>query len=85
MKLLLVSLVFSAACAFRAPSVVTRQTTHLNENFGLGVGENTYANQVEQLGGEANYKQWVNKVQDNSFLNRKVSLLLLTFYFFVNR
>ena len=76
MKFLLFVLL-GVASAFQAPNPSTqRPATHLNENFGLGVGENTYENQVAQLGGEANYKQWVNKVQDNSFVNRKVSLLL---------
>lgn len=72
MKLFLVSFFVAAASAFRSSPVVSRPTTHLNENFGLGVGEDTYSNQIAQLGGEANYKQWVNDKVDNSFLNRKV-------------
>ena len=48
-------------------------STQLYENFGLGIGEDTYANQLPALGGEANYKQFVNRVKEDNMLNRKVS------------
>jgi hypothetical protein len=55
-----------------AKSFATRRSTKLRESFGFDFAEDTYKNQPDVLGGEATYKQWVNKIDDNSFLNRKV-------------
>ena len=76
MKVILYALLVSFAAAF-APESSVRPTTHLNENFGFDFAEDSYANQDPLLGGEANYKQWVNRVNDNSMLNRKVRNLML--------
>lgn len=80
MKVILYALLASVATAF-APQSSVRPTTHLNENFGLGIGEDSYENQVDLLAGEANYKQWVNRVNENNMLNRKVSNFSLFFCF----
>jgi hypothetical protein len=55
-----------------AKSFATRRSTKLRESFGFDFAEDSYKNQPDVLAGEANYKQWVNKIDDNSFLNRKV-------------
>jgi hypothetical protein len=75
MKLLLLAVVAGLASAFVAPKpIVARHSTHLNENFGLGVGEDSFAATADLLKGEANYKQWVNRIDEKSFLNRQVSV-----------
>ena len=71
MKVILYALFVSLASAF-APQTSVRPSTHLYENFGLGIGEDSYENQVDLLRGEANYKQWVNRINENNMLNRKV-------------
>jgi len=73
MKLLLVALFVGVASAFNVAQKATRPSTKLYENFGLGIGEDSYSNMPDPLLGEANYKQFVNRVSDNAFLNRKVS------------
>ena len=74
MKVILYALFASLASAYVVvPKTSARPSTHLNENFGLGIGEDSYENQVDLLRGEANYKQWVNRVNENNMLNRKVS------------
>jgi hypothetical protein len=55
-----------------ARSSSIRPATKLYENFGLGLGEDTYANQPKLLGGEAEYKQWMGKIDENAFVNRQV-------------
>lgn len=62
------------ASAFSPPgvSVASRPSTRLSESFGFDFAEDSYANTPDVLTGEANYKQWVKRVDDNSFLNRKV-------------
>lgn len=77
MKVILYALLASFASAF-APQGSVRQTTHLYENFGLPYAEDSYANQDPLLGGEANYKQYVNRVKENNMLNRKVSDCLVS-------
>lgn len=73
MKLVVLSVLASLASAYvPARSFVTRPSTQLHESFGFDFAEDTYKNQPDELGGEANYKQWVNKITDDSFLNRKV-------------
>ena len=71
MKVIVYALLATCASAFVSKSAV-RPSTHLNENFGLDVGEDSYANMDKLLLGEANYKQWVNRVKENNMLNRKV-------------
>jgi hypothetical protein len=74
MKLFLLAIVSGLASAYVSPKpFVARPSTQLYENFGLGIGEDTYENQVALLAGEANYKQWVNRIDEDSFLNRQVS------------
>ena len=78
MKLFLYALLASLTSAYVVvPKTSARRATHLNENFGLGIGEDSYENMDSLLLGEANYKQWVNRVNDNNMLNRKVSLCVL--------
>jgi len=74
MKLLLVAVLAGVSSAWVAPKgVVSRpSSTRLYENFGLSFAEDSYANQPTEIGGEAEYKQWVNTVKDNNMLNRKV-------------
>ena len=72
MKVILYALLATCASAFVSKASV-RPTTHLNENFGLDIGEDSYANMDKLLLGEANYKQWVNRVKDDNMLNRKVN------------
>lgn len=76
MKFLFAALFANVAFAYVVPKVsVTRPSTPLRESFGLGVGEDTYENQVDPLKGEANYKQFVNRINENNMLNRKVSII----------
>jgi hypothetical protein len=77
MKLVLLAVFAGLASAYVAPKpLVARRSTQLQENFGLGIGEDTYAATTDLLKGEANYKQWVNRIDENSFLNRQVSVSL---------
>lgn len=46
----------------------------VQENFGFGFAEDS-SDITNQLLGEANYKQWVGDIQDNSFLNRQYNIL----------
>ena len=62
----------AATSAFVAPSA-TRPQTKLSESFGFDFAEDTYANQPDFLKGEGEYKTFVGKTQENSFLNRQVS------------
>jgi len=74
MKLLCALFVCSVANAFTAVShkAQNRPHTRLRESFGFDFAEDTYKNQPDVLGGEQTYKQWVNKIEENSLLNRKV-------------
>ena len=76
MKLALFTVFAFVASAFRPATVATRPSTQLKESF-LGIGEDTYANQPDPLKGEAEYKQWINTIDENNMLNRKVRLCLL--------
>jgi hypothetical protein len=79
MKSVIVALLTQSVVAFTvAPAKsLTRPvtSTQLYETFDLGLGEDSMSIMPEQLKGEAEYKQWVNKIADDSLLNRKVSLL----------
>ena len=77
MKLFVLALLSSSVSAFVGPSSV-RPATKLYENFGLDLGEDTYANQPALLGGEAQYKQWMDKINDNAFVNRQVCMYVRT-------
>lgn len=72
LKLLIVAISAGVANAFAPASFAARQSTQLHESFGLGLGEDTYENQPDLLKGEAEYKQYVNKIDENNMLNRKV-------------
>ena len=74
MKLLIVALTASFASAFTPSSFGVRQATQLHETFGIGIGEDTYANQPDFLKGEAEYKQYMNRVKEDNMLNRKVRI-----------
>jgi len=47
----------------------------LRENFGFDFAESQVENTPAVILGEANYKQWVGTIQDNSFLNRQYNVL----------
>jgi hypothetical protein len=61
-----------ATSAFVTPSG-GRSLTQLHESFGFDFAENTYDNQPDFLKGEGEYKTWIGKTKENSFLNRQVS------------
>ncbi|GMH88999.1 hypothetical protein TrST_g1680 [Triparma strigata] len=74
--LLLLSLLVSSASSFRLsprPSLSTK----LHEGFGLNIPNVNDAEEItpDLLLGEANYKQWVGSIEDNSFLNRQYDVL----------
>lgn len=71
MKVILYALLASVASAFAPPSSV-RPSTQLRESFGFDFAEDSYANQVAELGGEQEYKQFVNRLKEDNMLNRKV-------------
>ena len=75
MKLITLAVTASVAVGF-TPSVsrVTPVTssTQLYEDFGLGLGEITYENQPDLLKGEQEYKQYVNRINEDNMLNKKV-------------
>ena len=75
MKFICYALLATCASAFVSKSAV-RPATHLNENFGFDFAEDSYANTEKLILGEANYKQWVNRVNENSLLNRKVRKIM---------
>ena len=65
-----------AASAFMVPgSSTTRPATKLSESFGFDFAEDTYANQPDFLKGEGEYKTWIGKTKENSFVNRQVSVV----------
>ena len=73
LKLLIVAVLTAGSSAWVAPKgVVSRPSTRLHESFGFGFAEDTYTNQPVEIGGEAEYKQWVNTVREDNMLNRKV-------------
>mmetsp|Transcript_60403 Transcript_60403/g.148210 ORF Transcript_60403/g.148210 Transcript_60403/m.148210 type:complete len:224 (-) Transcript_60403:165-836(-) len=54
---------------------VTSSPTQLQETFGLGLGEDTYENQPDLLKGEQEYKQYVNRINEENMLNRKYNVI----------
>jgi len=71
---MLVAVTAGFAGAFAPASFTGRQSVQLHESFGLGLGEDTYENQPDLLKGEAEYKQYVNKIREDNMLNRKVGI-----------
>lgn len=69
--------------AFSPAHVASRPSTRLSESFGFDFAEDSYANTPDVLLGEANYKQWVKRVDENSFLNRKVCFECELYHIFV--
>mmetsp|Transcript_17937 Transcript_17937/g.21434 ORF Transcript_17937/g.21434 Transcript_17937/m.21434 type:complete len:234 (+) Transcript_17937:92-793(+) len=58
--------------------VGSRQSTadvSVQESFGFDFAEDAMGDLNSNVAGEANYKQWVGTIQDNSFLNRQYNLL----------
>merc|ERR1712071_509838 len=49
--------------------------TVVYENFGLDFAEDQVENTPDIILGEANLKQWVGTVNDNSFLNRQYNII----------
>ena len=75
MKLLLLAVLSGAVSAYvTAPKtfVTSRPSTKLSESFGFDFAVDSYSSQDDRLAGEAAYKQWINKVSDDPFLNRQV-------------
>ena len=71
--LLSVALIASASAFAPAGKAFGRTSTRVYENFGFDFAEDQSENTPDIILGEANYKQWVSTVNDNSFLNRQVS------------
>lgn len=72
LKFLLVAVAAGASSAFAPARFAGRQAVQLHESFGLDFAEDTYKNQPDLLKGEAEYKQYVNKISEDNMLNRKV-------------
>ena len=71
--LLVLAATTAATSAFVAPSNKPFATsTQLSESFGFDFAEDTYKNQPDFLKGEGEYKTWIGKVKDESFVNRQV-------------
>mmetsp|Transcript_10041 Transcript_10041/g.13266 ORF Transcript_10041/g.13266 Transcript_10041/m.13266 type:complete len:216 (-) Transcript_10041:75-722(-) len=76
MKFLVLALSMVSAASFGvAPQSAVRTSTQLHEGFGLGLGEDTYANQPDFLKGEGEYKEWVNTVNEDNMLNRQYNVI----------
>ncbi|KAI2491945.1 hypothetical protein MHU86_22623 [Fragilaria crotonensis] len=75
--LALLSIFAASASAFTVvqSSIARPSTTALSESFGFEFAEDSYENTPEVILGEANYKQWVAKVDKNSFLNRQYNVI----------
>jgi hypothetical protein len=68
----------SASAFSPRASVATRRSTTidpLQESFGFSFAEDQAENTPDVILGEANYKQWVGEIQENSFLNRQYNVL----------
>jgi len=80
LQLFALAITASVAVAF-SPSTSRVQTvpssTQLYEDFGLGLGEQTYENQPDLLKGEQEYKQYVNRINEDNMLNKKVRFFIL--------
>ena len=80
LKLFVLAVVAGFSSAFTPSSFTARKSTVLHESFGLGLGEDTYENQPDLLKGEQEYKQYMNKVDEDNMLNRKVGITWLIFF-----
>eukprot|EP00547_Thalassionema_nitzschioides_P005880 CAMPEP_0194199252 /NCGR_PEP_ID=MMETSP0156-20130528/334_1 /TAXON_ID=33649 /ORGANISM="Thalassionema nitzschioides, Strain L26-B" /LENGTH=215 /DNA_ID=CAMNT_0038924123 /DNA_START=36 /DNA_END=683 /DNA_ORIENTATION=+ len=74
-KLLVILSIISVTAAFVVRPETVRPSTAVKENFGFDFAEDSYANTPDTILGERNYKNWVQKVNDNSFLNRRYNAL----------
>ena len=76
--LALLSLIVASTSAFTVvrSSVIRPSTTAVSESFGFDFAEDSYENTPEVILGEANYKQWISKVDKNAFLNRQVRVIM---------
>ena len=77
---MLVALTAGVASAFAPATSAVRKTTQLHESFGISYAEDTYENQPDLLKGEAEYKQYMNRVNEDNMLNRKVGDDLVIFW-----
>lgn len=59
----------------KAGKAFGRTSTRVYENFGFDFAEDQSENTPDIILGEANYKQWVSTVNDNSFLNRQYNVI----------
>jgi len=78
MKLFMLAITASVAVAFTPTSSRAQKapsSTQLYEDFGLGLGEDTYANQPDLLKGEQEYKQYANVINESNMLNRKYNVV----------
>lgn len=78
MKLLLLAVLSGAVSAYvTAPKtfVTSRPSTKLSESFGFDFAVDSYSSQDDRLAGETAYKQWINKVADDPFLNRQYNVI----------
>jgi hypothetical protein len=82
MRLAFVFLLAAAAHGFVVSRPTTRTPTPLGESFGFDFAEDSYENTPAIIRGEANYKQWVNRIDSDSFLNRQVSLIVVVVVWF---
>eukprot|EP00815_Leptocylindrus_aporus_P007214 CAMPEP_0116069330 /NCGR_PEP_ID=MMETSP0322-20121206/12236_1 /TAXON_ID=163516 /ORGANISM="Leptocylindrus danicus var. apora, Strain B651" /LENGTH=220 /DNA_ID=CAMNT_0003556699 /DNA_START=23 /DNA_END=685 /DNA_ORIENTATION=+ len=73
--LLSVALIASASAFAPAGKAFGRTSTRVYENFGFDFAEDQSENTPDIILGEANYKQWVSTVNDNSFLNRQYNVI----------
>lgn len=80
-RLTSILLLISATSVFgftpRATTSVVQKNTALKESFGFSFAEDQAENTPIELLGEANYKQYVGEVTENSFLNRQVRTFLM--------
>merc|ERR1712028_248687 len=53
----------------------TSSTTQLYEDFGFSFAEQTYENQPDLLKGEQEYKQYVNRINEDNMLNKKYNVV----------
>lgn len=78
MKLFMLAITASYTVAF-TPSVSRVQklpsTTQLYEDFGFSFAEQTYENQPDLLKGEQEYKQYVNRINEDNMLNKKYNVV----------
>lgn len=73
--LLVLAVSTAATSAFTPPSTLaTRSSTQLSESFGFDFAEDTYKNQPDFLKGEGEYKTWIGKTKEDSFVNRQVRI-----------